>query len=103
MLISFGPQIRATYIGVYTYVDVNGTTQARQYVVEQVGDSITFLDYTLLSKKTYTSSNRWDNLHGILIPDGSQDAPIALKEYIVMERGFQDENAWSRINCWYSY
>ena len=104
MLISFGPQIQATYPGVYTYVDVNGITQARQYVVEQVGDSITFLDYTLLSKKTpYTPKvpEPWDNLAWDTNPwDGSQDAP-ALKEYIVMERGSQDQNAWSRINCWY--
>lgn len=104
MMISFGPTIQAAFPGVYSFVDSSGLTQARQYIVEQVGCDITLIDTTNLSKKTpYTSRVpiAWDNLAWDTHPwDGSIDLP-ALKEYVVMERGTVDQNAWSRINSWY--
>ena len=104
MLISMGPVIQAAYPGVYSYVDENGITQSRKYIVEGVGDSIRLIDTTYLSKKTpYTPKVPvpWDNVAWDTTGwDSSVDVP-GLKEYIVMERGAVDGNAWSRINCWY--
>lgn len=104
MLISFGSTVQATYPGVYTFVDENGITQSRKYYVEGVGDSIQLVDTTNLSKKTpYTPKIPvpWDNVAWDTSGwDSSVDVP-GLKEYIVMERGAVDGNAWSRINSWY--
>ena len=104
MLISMGPVIQAAYPGVYSYVDENGITQSRKYIVEGVGDSILLIDTTNLSKKTpYTPKVPvpWDNVAWDTTGwDSSVDVP-GLKEYILMERGAVDGNAWSRINCWY--
>lgn len=104
MLISMGPVIQAAYPGLYNYVDENGITQSKKYIVEGVGDSIRLIDTTYLSKKTpYTPKVPvpWDNVAWDTTGwDSSVDVP-GLKEYIVMERGAVDGNAWSRINSWY--
>jgi len=88
------------------YTDRDGYFVSREYIVEGVGDKIMLIDLTKFSRKTpYTDrvpipwdTTGWDSNNAPW--DGSDDIPN-LKDYIVMQRGACDRNAWSRVNQWY--
>lgn len=87
-------------------IDRDGNFVSREYIVEGVGDKIFFIELTDFSRKTpYTDRVPipWDTIgwSSSSSPwDGSDDVPNK-KDYIIMQRGAQDQNAWSRVNQWY--